>query len=160
MLNKINFGISMFTIILCIILFVKVNGKVNIEETRKLKLKDVDIIGNTRLKNVDVFGMSKLENVKVTDKLQVMDKLQINTFTFAADGDSDLKLTNSISTGDVTFRIAPGSKVASDSGYTDINIQQPEYSERGNFKYGTDTEPGRCWLASRWGAACELSQTT
>ena len=149
MLNKINFGISMFTIILCIILFVQVNGKVSIEETRKVKLKDVDIIGNAKLKDVDIIGMTKLENVKI------MDKLQIDDFTFATDDPNELKLTNSISTGDVTFRIAPGSKVTSESGYVDIKIQQPKNSTRGSLNSGTDSKPGKCWLASRWGYACE-----
>ena len=138
-LPKINLLVSMLSILLCIVLFVKVSGKVNLEETRKLKLKDVDIIGMTKLKNV-----------------KIMDKLQIKGFTFATDEPEVLMLTNSISTGDVSFRIAPGSKVENVKyGYADINIQQTKNSTYGNLKNGTDSDPGSCWVASRWGSACQ-----
>lgn len=143
-LPKINLGISMFIIILCIILFVKVSNKVNLEESRKLKLKNVDITGMTKLKDVNISS----------------GKLQLDNFTFAPDGSKELKLTNSLSTGDITFRIAPGSKISKDYGYADINIQQPKNSKYGNLKNGTDSDPGSCWVASRWGSACQNSKAS
>ena len=136
--------LSILSLILCIVLFTQVGNCITLEETRDVKLKNVNISGTTTID-----GTTNLKTVSVSDRIK------LKNFQFVTTKDQkEMWIKNTNSTGYVRFRIAPGSKVSSDYGYVDIDVQQPKNSEKGNLGSGTDSKPARCWLVSRWGDAC------